>query len=99
MPKLTILAYIAKNAKGPEKAKTASDIQDATGVRPPQLRAIVNTLRKEGYPIGSGQDGYFYARSYRELLPTIDHLNGRVSAINEALGGLERAFLINRRYA
>lgn len=95
--KLTILSYLVKNAKGLENVKTASEIQASIGVHPAKLREVVNTLRCEGYPIASGQRGYFYARSYRELRDTLDHMQGRVASINEAIVGLERAFLYNHR--
>lgn len=97
MAKLTVLSYLTRHASGPHNAKLASTIQVAIGIRPAVLRDIVNTLRCEGYPIGSGQRGYFYARSYSELQPTIDHLNSRRSHIEDAIEGLERAYLINRR--
>ena len=39
-----------------------------------EVRRIINTLRKEGEPIGTCKEGYFYAQETKGLQDTIDSL-------------------------
>lgn len=40
----------------------------------PGLHEMVNHLRQEGHPIGSSQNGYFYAETASEVYVTIQNL-------------------------
>jgi hypothetical protein len=57
----------------------------------PDVRAMVNYLRRRSKPIGSVSDGYFWAIEKQELDSTILHLRERVAGISSALRGLEVA--------
>ena len=51
------------------------DVNDAT------VRAMVHTLRTDGYPIGSGSKGFWYAREPHELDETRAHLQKRIASM------------------
>ena len=52
------------------------------------VRALVNYWRREGEPIASSGHGYFYARTWDELEPTVSQLEDRMAAIQAARDGL-----------
>ena len=76
------------NKKGPVRSKIIEDALDLRGV---EVRAIVNFLRKRGYPIGSSSKGYWYAKNMEEISDTIKHLYQRKTAIQSVINGLENS--------
>ena len=46
------------------------------------VRQAVGKLRDEGYPIASGKEGFWYARSAVELQSTIDNITDRIGAMS-----------------
>lgn len=81
----------------PERPKTAAQLVEIgadAGIKLecPTIRAMVNYLRIHRRPIASTGSGYFWAKSPAELGPTIIHMMERISAIQNAVSGLERAF-------
>ena len=55
-----------------------------------RLHEMVNHLRQEGYPIGSGRDGYFYIRTFGEARETEEHLARMIRGLEAARQGLLR---------
>ena len=55
------------------------------------VRGAINQLRQDGAAICSNGDGYWYATTAYELQSTIEELEGRVSAVNNAIAGLRIA--------
>ena len=62
---------------------------DVSGV---DVRAMANTLRRRGEPIGSNVYGYYYATDARELEETIKHLTERRNSLSAVIAGVNRAF-------
>lgn len=60
-------------------------------IESPDIRAMVNYLRRNGCPIGSNSYGYFWALAWDELATTREHLGQRRDAISAVLEGLGRA--------
>jgi hypothetical protein len=87
--KAQILAdYLMEFAQGEQNAITAKRLKSmgfGTGVH---IRAIVNSLRVNGYPICSSKNGYFFAQNKAEILQTINNLRSRMESIREAFFGL-----------
>lgn len=54
-----------------------------------ELRKAVNRLRREGVPIGSDQNGYYYAQTAGEVYDTIRNLKRMRSGLDAAIEGLE----------
>ena len=61
------------------------------GVSAKELRDQVNALRREGVPIASDLNGYFYAKTEAEVRMTIRHMRNRLSGISAAITGLRRS--------
>ena len=56
-----------------------------------ELRKLVNRLRREGVPIASGREGYYYASNAGEVYATIRSLRKMASGLEAAISGLESA--------
>ena len=86
---------VAQLARALEKVKTKAAgteiLEDALDLRGVEVRAIVNFLRKRGYPIGSSSKGYWYAKNMEEISDTIKHLYQRKTAIQSVINGLENS--------
>ena len=63
------------------------------GLAGTEVRAMVNFLRGEGYPIGSRGLGYYWCRSQEDVQVTLDHLDGRLFAIQRARDGMAQTDL------
>lgn len=55
------------------------------------IRAMVNYLRREGYPICASNDGYFWSNDINELSESVDALTDRITSMTAARDGLRRA--------
>ena len=53
------------------------------------LRKLVNRLRRQGVPIASDRQGYFYAATAGEVYTTIRQLQQMVNGLQKAIAGLE----------
>ena len=90
-----LIEVLKKQAAG--TAITGKDIchlaraERKTDIEGPDVRAMVNYLRRREEPVGSVSDGYFYATQRQELDSTILHLKERMAGIGSALRGLEMA--------
>ena len=73
---------------GPVRSKIIEEALDLRGV---EVRAMVNFLRKRGYPIGSSSKGYWYAQNMDEISDTIKHLYQRKTSIQSVISGLENS--------
>ena len=65
------------------------------GLNGTEIRAIIHELRMEGCPIASGGTGYYWAKSYDEIEPTIEHITQRIaslSMIKKALETISKGF-------
>ena len=56
-----------------------------------ELRKQVNALRREGVPIASSGEGYFYAENAAEIYATIRSLQKMRQGLDTAIAGLEQA--------
>lgn len=77
----------------------SKNIQEGLGISEMQVREIVRHLRQSGYPIGSlslqnegGKYGYYYANSYKELIPTIEQLEMRVNSQLKTINKLKQIY-------
>ena len=56
-----------------------------------ELRKHVNRLRRQGVPIASSRNGYFYAANAGEIYATIRQLRQMEKGLHAAIEGLEGA--------
>lgn len=91
MEKYCLAQYLKTCHHGAENAVTSKLLEALYRVSGKQLRDMVNTLRREGVPIASDQNGYYYAKTKAELRSTIKHMRCRISGICAAISGLRLA--------
>ena len=75
---------------GASNAATSRELELTFGIKGIQVRHMVNALRREGVPIASSGDGYYFAATDQEVRSTIAHLTRRISGIAAAIRGLNR---------
>lgn len=88
----SIKQYVAariKNHVGESNAITGREL----GIPGADLRYYVNKLRKEGYPICSSGNGYWWAENRRDITRVRNSLEGRARAIMEVAYYLDRSDL------
>lgn len=77
-----------------DKPRIAYNFRQAYGFQPSEVAALIGYLRMQGYPIGSNNRGYFWAREPDELNKTIEHMESRLvrqRRITEKLKQIQRA--------
>lgn len=52
------------------------------------VRALVNKLRSDGFPICSDEKGYWYSEEPADIRATLDSLDSRMASMNRAFFGL-----------
>ena len=85
-----LLAYLKSSCPGRQYVARGRKLRDILGISESTLHEMVNHLRQEGYPIGSGRDGYFYIRTFGEALETEAHLARMIYGLEAARQGLLR---------
>lgn len=91
MEKELLAEYLRRYHFGNENAVISKTLERRFVIRGKALRDLVNALRREGVPIASDQNGYFYAKTETELRATIKHMRCRIAGIGAAISGLNRA--------
>lgn len=91
MEKEVLSEHLKRCHLGAENAVTSRELEHTFSIRGIEVRHMVNALRREGVPIASNRQGYFYAASEQEVRDTIDHMTGRISGIAAAMRGLYKA--------
>ena len=91
MQKEQLAEHLRRYHHGAENAVISKELERSFGVSGKELRDQVNALRREGVPIASDQNGYFYAKTEAEVRLTIRHMRNRISGISAAITGLRRS--------
>ena len=86
-----LLAYLKGACPGRKYRVGGAELERALGLSGTDLRKLVNRLRRQGVPIASDRQGYFYAITAGEVYSTIRQLNQMRQGLDAAIGGLERA--------
>lgn len=91
IPFKALLGLLKSCALGEHKAIKAKVITALTGINAREIRLLVHEMRINGYPVCSGNDGYFYASTSDELEKTIRRMRRQIIGTKMALSGLEKA--------
>jgi biotin operon repressor len=91
MQKEQLAEHLRQYHHGAENAVISRELECTFHVSGKELRDQVNALRREGVPIASDQNGYFYAKTEAEVRLTIRHMRNRISGISAAITGLRRS--------
>ncbi len=91
MKKEQLHSYLHHSCRGKANAMSGVNLAKTMTISGNELRRQVNRLRREGIPIASNSNGYFYAANAGEIYSTIRSLEKMESGIRAAIAGLERA--------
>ena len=91
MKKEQFVEYLRRYHFGEENAVTGRELEATFCIHGKELRDLINTLRRSGIPIASGNNGYFYAVTRHEVHTTIAHMTHRIRGIAAAICGLTAA--------
>ena len=86
-----LVMHLKSECKGRKNAKKGSELEHSLHISGNELRRRVNRLRREGVPVGSSADGYFYAVTAGEVYATIRQLRTMAAGLEAAISGLESA--------
>ena len=86
--KTAILECLKKNHTGKRNAVHSAELERLFSIDDRAVRRKISALRKEGYPICSGDMGYYYAENQKEINSTVGRLNDLMSGVSVARTGL-----------
>jgi len=90
MEKERFIGYLKTYHLGAERAIKSKILESLFDMKGKELRNLVNVLRRDGIPICSDGNGYFYAKDEQEIRTTIKHMKNRIAGINAAINGLQQ---------
>ena len=70
---------------------TGCEIGKRCGIQPVAVRAAINDLRSNGYPVCATSGGYYISRDALEVRKTIYSMEHRMRAMQRAVDGLHKA--------
>lgn len=77
-----------KYYRGLENAVPSRVLEKKYGITAREVRRVVNVLRMNGYPICSGQTGYYYAKTKQEAKETACVLSAMANSLIQAADGM-----------
>jgi biotin operon repressor len=77
--------------RGKREAIKGHELEEMVGIL--QIRQYINYLRKEGYPIGSCNSGYYYITSEAEFIETHCGIMRRIQSMEDAMDGVKMGWL------
>lgn len=83
-----ICEFLKKYHTGRENAVYSRELQRLFSIDGRNLRRKISSLRQDGYPICSDENGYYYADSQKEINATVARLNQLVTKVSNARTGL-----------
>ena len=88
-PYVVMLIQNTSTSDNPIKSKVIEQKYNLSGEI---VREIVRNARRNGVPIASDSNGYFYAASQKELKETLDQLRNRAKSILKTINALESVY-------
>ena len=84
-----LLNFLKAACTGQDNAKDGVSLERALHISRSELQRNVNRLRRDGFPIGSCRQGYYYAVTAGEAYATIRQLQQMERGLQSAIRGLE----------
>ena len=84
-----LLSYLKGACPGRKYRVSGRDQARSLNISGTDLRKLLNRLRRQGVPIASDRQGYFYAATAGEVYTTIRQLQQMVNGLQKAIAGLE----------
>ncbi|HRE42312.1 MAG TPA: hypothetical protein PLG90_13380 [Ignavibacteria bacterium] len=57
-----------------------------------EIRKIIRAFRRDGIPVANSKTGYYYARNFKEIEPTIVDLEKRTLSMLSTISALKKNF-------
>ena len=89
MNKEILRDHLHRRHLGRSRSVSSRELERTLHTTGKDLREQVNRLRREGVPIASDRNGYFYAATAGEVYETIRGLEKLRDGLNAAIHGLE----------
>ncbi len=86
--KTSICKYLHQNHKGRKNAIHSRQLEQIFSIDGRNLQRKICSLRKDGYPICSDDNGYYYAEKQEEINDTIQRLNSLARRITITRNGM-----------
>lgn len=67
-------------------------LEEHLGLKGTEVRSMINSMRREGAPIGSDSRGYYICKDYDQFEQTINNLESRARAIQSAADGMRTSW-------
>ncbi len=83
-----ILDCLKRCHTGKRNAVHSKELERRFSLDNRSVRRKISALRQEGYPICSGDIGYYYAESQKEINSTVGRLNDLMTGVSNARTGL-----------
>lgn len=87
---IDIADYLKEWRTSEDNAINARDLCTMFNLTSRHLRIIVGGLRKDGVPICSSTQGYWYSTEPEDIKKTLQRLEGQVSNMNNSITGLKK---------
>ncbi len=89
-----ICEYLKKYHTGESRAVYSRELQRLFCIDGRNLRRKISSLRQDGFPICSGDAGYYYADNQKEINATVCRMNDMVTTVSNARNGLLFASIV-----
>lgn len=86
-----ICHYLRQYHTGMGNAVYSRELERRFAIDGRNLRRKISALRLDGYPICSGDMGYYFADNQAEINATVDRLNEMVTKVSNSRNGLLRS--------
>ncbi len=94
--KAAICEYLCRFHTGRERAIYSHKLQSFFDIDGRSLRRKIALLRREGVPICSDENGYYYAGTKQEIMDTVNRLDEMLSKVSGTRNGLLQSSLRDR---
>ena len=91
MNKEKVYGYLCAYCVGRKRVTSSQALEKVLDMSGNELRKQINALRREGIPIASNSEGYFYAENAADIYGTIRSLQKMRRGLDAAITGLEQA--------
>ena len=86
-----VRTYLRARASGRKRAIKAEKLSQALRIGEKELQKTAAKLRRNGVPIGSGPNGYYYAITAGDVYASIRHLREMEKGLQSSIRGLEES--------
>lgn len=83
-----IMCHLRAGYTTEDEAINARELGELYNLTKREIRMVVTALRKEGYPICSSNNGYWYGKNEKDVDKTVKRLEAQIANMQEAVDGL-----------